>query len=171
MPVGQEACMQQNGAMNGNVSEHATAQTTEVPSTQPPPTAAAGAGRAVQHCFSEEILDNTVHFQIMDLGRQLYIWVGTGAAQMGSLAMASPLGTQTGTGRQMPPVAMLVKGANEDGSASLAQRLAARVGRPVAVAWSLPEEPPALGLVAERRLMRELQVLQLIADSRNLSMD
>lgn len=71
----------------------------------------------------------------------------------------------------MPPVAMLVKGANEGGSASLAQRLAARVGRPVAVAWSLPEEPPALGLVAERRLMRELQVLQLIAVSRNLSLD
>ena len=71
----------------------------------------------------------------------------------------------------MPPVAVLVRGANEGGSASLAQRLAARVGRPVAVAWSLPEDPPALSLVAERRLMRELQVLQLIADNRNLSLD
>ena len=88
--------MQQNGAINGVVSEHAAAQTTEVSSTQPPPAAAASASRAVQHCFSEEVLDNTLHFQIMDLGRQLYIWVGTGAAQMGSLAMASPLGAQTG---------------------------------------------------------------------------
>jgi hypothetical protein len=63
----------------------------------------------------------------------------------------------------MPPVATLVRGANEGGSASLAQRLAARAGCPVAVAWSLPEDPPALGLVVERRLMRELQTLQLIS--------
>ncbi len=47
----------------------------------------------MQHCFSEELLDSTVHFQVMDLGRQLYIWVGTSAAQMGSLCFASPTGT------------------------------------------------------------------------------
>lgn len=70
----------------------------------------------------------------------------------------------------MPPVATLLRGASEGSSASLAQRLAARMCRPVAVAWSLPEDPPALGLSVERRLMRELQLLHLLTESRALSL-
>ncbi|EIE23820.1 hypothetical protein COCSUDRAFT_83695 [Coccomyxa subellipsoidea C-169] len=150
----------QHSAMNGTASEHASKPSTySHDSEPPPPQAGAAAAALMQHCFSEELLDSTVHFQVMDLGRQLYIWVGTSAAQMGSLCFASPIGAARG----MPPVATLVRGANEGSSASLAQRLAKRAGRPVAVAWSLPEEPPAFGLVAERRLMRELQTLQLVS--------
>ena len=43
-----------------------------------------------QHCFSEDILDTTVHFQVLDLGRQLYVWAGTSDARMGPLCLASP---------------------------------------------------------------------------------
>lgn len=88
--------------MNGASSEHASAPLRDSPDTQAAPAssaaaAAAGVGGAgMHHCFSEEILDSAVHFQVMDLGRQLYIWVGTSAAQMGSLCFASPLGPTTG---------------------------------------------------------------------------
>jgi hypothetical protein len=43
----------------------------------------------VLHCFSEEILDTQVHFQVIDLGRQLYVWAGTGEARMGALCLAA----------------------------------------------------------------------------------
>ena len=53
-------------------------------------TAGGGAGDVQLHCFSEDILDTAVHFQVLDLGRQLYVWAGTGEARMGPLCLASP---------------------------------------------------------------------------------
>jgi hypothetical protein len=50
---------------------------------------------AVQQ-FTEDLLDVKVHFQIMDLGRQLFIWVGTDAATFGSLCLASSLMSHQG---------------------------------------------------------------------------
>lgn len=101
--MGHNPCTAQHGVMNGASSEHASAPLRDSPDTQAAPAssaaaAAAGVGGAagMQHCFSEEILDSAVHFQVMDLGRQLYICVGTSAAQMGSLCFASPLGPTTG---------------------------------------------------------------------------
>ena len=52
---------------------------------------AAPSAAAMQHCVSEQVLDASVHFQIVDLGRQLYVWVGTGDARMGSMCVASPV--------------------------------------------------------------------------------
>lgn len=46
---------------------------------------------AVQQ-FAEEIADVKVYFQIIELGRQLFIWVGTDAARMGSVCLASAPG-------------------------------------------------------------------------------
>ena len=41
-----------------------------------------------QRCFSEETPDATIYFQIVDLGRQLFIWIGAGGAKMNNLFMA-----------------------------------------------------------------------------------
>ncbi len=71
----------------------------------------------------------------------------------------------------MPPVTALLRGSGQDAGASLAQRLTARCGRSVAVAWSLPKEPAALGSQAERRLLQELQLLDLARDSRALGLE
>ena len=92
MSAGHDAYTAQHRAMNGASSNHASAPSLDTSDAQPASeAAAAAAGSGMQHCFSEEILDSAVHFQVMDLGRQLYIWVGTSAAQMGSLCFASPL--------------------------------------------------------------------------------
>ena len=71
---------------------------------------------------------------------------------------------------RMPSVTALVKGSGEDAGASLAQRLTARCGRSVAVAWNLPEEPEELGGQAVRRLLQELEVMDLIRGSNSLSL-
>lgn len=70
----------------------------------------------------------------------------------------------------MPSVTALVKGSGEDAGASLAQRLTQRCGRSVAVAWALPEEPADLGSQAARRLLQELQVMDLVKSSSSLSL-
>jgi hypothetical protein len=40
------------------------------------------------HCFSEQAPDATLHFQIIDLGLQLYIWVAVGGAKLQNMYLA-----------------------------------------------------------------------------------
>lgn len=42
-----------------------------------------------QSCFSESGPDGAVHFQIVNLGRQLYVWLSAGSTQLGNLSMAT----------------------------------------------------------------------------------
>ncbi len=42
-----------------------------------------------QRCFSEAGPDGVVHFQIVDLRRQLFVWVSVGSADLGNLCMAT----------------------------------------------------------------------------------
>lgn len=185
-----------------------------------------------QHSFSDEAHDTALHFQVVDLGRQLYVWVGGAGGTMGSLTLAAaPAGDGVGAGRagagvagpalpngrspacvaaegvhsgaapsgdpaapvsapaaaalpgpgpsrdapsaarpgrpaELPPATVLLRGggggAGEYGAgASLARRLALRMGRPVAVAWALPGGAPEVAAAAEARLLRELATLRL----------
>lgn len=40
------------------------------------------------HCFTEQAPDATIHFQIIDLGLQLYIWVAVGGAKLQNMYLA-----------------------------------------------------------------------------------
>lgn len=51
-----------------------------------------------QRCFCESGPDGAVYFQIVNLRRQLYVWLSAGSAQLGNLCMA----TQTRMVRTMP---------------------------------------------------------------------
>lgn len=42
------------------------------------------------HCFSEECDDVPVHFQLLLLAQQVYIWVALGAPRLGNLTLAMP---------------------------------------------------------------------------------
>lgn len=42
-----------------------------------------------QRCFSESGPDGAVYFQIVNLRRQLYVWLSAGSAQLGNLCMAT----------------------------------------------------------------------------------
>jgi hypothetical protein len=47
-----------------------------------------GSLRSRIHCFTEQAPDATIHFQIMDLGLQLYIWVAVGGAKLQNMYLA-----------------------------------------------------------------------------------
>lgn len=68
----------------------------------------------------------------------------------------------------MPPVATLVRGSADSAAASVAQRLARKTGRSIAVAWALPTQPPTLNVLAERRIVEQLTANGLV--ERNLAM-
>ncbi|KAI8474400.1 MAG: hypothetical protein J3K34DRAFT_130669 [Monoraphidium minutum] len=119
--------------------------------------AAAGAGAAAApgcsvRCFSEVTpSDGRLDFQIIDLGRQLYVWVAAGGAKFGNLSFS----IQT-PGQAAPSTAVLVRGGAGSSADALSQRLAMRLKRPVLCSCNLPADNPLLQVVAERRLLKEL---------------
>jgi len=44
--------------------------------------------RARVHCFTEGAPDATIHIQLIDLGLQLYVWVGVGGAKFQNMYLA-----------------------------------------------------------------------------------
>lgn len=40
--------------------------------------------------FTEVLADTPVHFQLLDLGQQLLVWIGTGGARLENLSVAMP---------------------------------------------------------------------------------
>lgn len=39
-------------------------------------------------CFTEVTPEAAIHFQVVDLGRQIYVWIGVGTAKLGELYFA-----------------------------------------------------------------------------------
>ena len=118
-------------------------------------------GSMRSHSFSGDCLDLRVHFHVLDLGRQLYIWVGTGsaaqAARMDNLAVAMPA---LATSAAVPPASSsLVRGPGDEVAAGLSRKLVQKLHKPVALSWSLPAADPLQTAWAQRELMTHLQQL------------
>ncbi|GIL75529.1 hypothetical protein Vretifemale_5306, partial [Volvox reticuliferus] len=103
--------------------------------------------------------DAALHFQILDLGRQYYIWVSAMGPKLGSLYLAIKTPAD-----KTPAVASLLTAniAGDEGPA-MAQRLALKLGKSVVCSCNLPQNAPLLQAVAERRLMQELQAMEMEA--------
>ena len=135
-------------------------------SEQPAAAAAASPSPPMQHhTFTDTCLDVPVHFQILNLSRQLYIWVGTGsaaqAADFTNLALALP---QPAASPAAPPAATsLVRGPGDDQATGIAQKLVRKVRMPVALSWSLPAGDAMQTAWAQRKLGEYLQQLGFIA--------
>ena len=59
-------------------------------------------GPMQQRCFTEELAGVKACFQLVDLGRQIYVWAGTNSGAMGCMCLASPpspTGSHAGHGR------------------------------------------------------------------------
>ena len=127
---------------------------------QQQPTTTSSAGIRC-HSFQGQCMDLPVHFQVLDLGRQLYVWVGTGsaaqAASMDNLALAMPpLASPAG----LPPAASsLVRGTGDELALGLSRKLAQKLRLPVAVSWCLPAADPLQVAWAQRELLSHLQGL------------
>ncbi|KAH9606007.1 hypothetical protein KSS87_009492, partial [Heliosperma pusillum] len=69
-------------------------------------------------CFTEVFDEATVHFQIMRLNKQIYVWIGCDSAKMGSLYAAAPTRPHNEVS-----VASLLAGTSDNTGAGIARRL------------------------------------------------
>mmetsp|Transcript_2359 Transcript_2359/g.4795 ORF Transcript_2359/g.4795 Transcript_2359/m.4795 type:complete len:138 (-) Transcript_2359:220-633(-) len=100
--------------------------------------------------FTENAVDTIIHFQVLELVDQLYVWIGAGGARMESLH------TAMNTKYDNLPVVATHFGDNTSDGAALAQRLSMRLGKVVSVSSSLPPGTPLMQAMAEKRLIEEL---------------
>lgn len=106
------------------------------------------------HCFSAEVQDGILHFQILRLEQQLYIWVGCNSAKFGQLYASLPTPFD-----RTPSLATLIGGAADSAGASIARRLVLKTGWSIVLACNLPKNSPNLEAQAEKRLLQELKTL------------
>mmetsp|Transcript_47732 Transcript_47732/g.91236 ORF Transcript_47732/g.91236 Transcript_47732/m.91236 type:complete len:139 (+) Transcript_47732:168-584(+) len=107
--------------------------------------------------WTDTSTDTPLHFQVLHLEDQLLVWIGAGHnASLDNLHMA--LQTRQ---EKLPSTTTLFgdRGVNGDSSA-LAQRLAMRSGKAVALSCSLPPGAPLLQVVAEKCLMAAVAPLK-----------
>lgn len=102
------------------------------------------------HTFSDTLLDQKVHFQILKMTDSLYVWIGT-SPEMGALAVA--MSTKYDP---VPSVVNLMGNKADLSSTTLAQRLAKKTNKQCFVSYNIPTENMLLGLV-EQRINQEMK--------------
>ncbi|KAL6749888.1 hypothetical protein V8C86DRAFT_2828868 [Haematococcus lacustris] len=107
-----------------------------------------------QRCFTECLPEATVHFQLIDMGRQLYIWAGVGRPSLSAMCMAikTPMTSP-------PAVATLMDAGASNNGHCVAARLTMKAHKPVLCSWNIPSNNPILEAFAEKRLKAELAVM------------
>lgn len=124
-------------------------------------------GSVVEHVFTVDAPGATLHFQIVQLCEQLYVWVGAGQRGErpghGELAMA--IKTRMS---DMPVVTTLPLGGGGGDSLQadcvsnqMAQRLAKRTGKCVVASCNIPAELQVLQVFAEKALLAKIKELEL----------
>ncbi|KAL9229134.1 hypothetical protein vseg_004635 [Gypsophila vaccaria] len=102
-------------------------------------------------CFTEVFDEAVVHFQIMRLNKQIYVWIGCNSTKMGSLYAAAPTRPPTEVS-----VASLLGGTSDNTGSSLARRLVLRTGLNIVLACNLPKNNSMLEISAEKKLAEKL---------------
>lgn len=105
-------------------------------------------------CFTEESHDVTLHFQIISLTKQIYIWIGCNSAKLGHLYA----GAATRPNNTASVTSLLGGGADSTG-AGIARRLVLRTGLNIILACNIPKNSPMLEALAERLLIQKLNSL------------
>ncbi|XP_070536137.1 proteasome assembly chaperone 4-like [Ptychodera flava] len=100
--------------------------------------------------FSERLLQQLVHFHALKLTDSVFLWIGTGTANLSSLAVA-----MTTKFDNIPASASLLGETSDTPSMSLAQKLAKKTGKQIFVSYNLQTDPMLLPLV-EKRLIEEI---------------
>lgn len=108
-------------------------------------------------CFTEELNDGLLHFQIINFQKQIYVWIGYNTAKFGHLYAAAP----TRPNNSVSVTSLLGGGADNSGL-GIARRLALKTGLNIVVACNLPKDDHVLEAGVERKLVEKLKVLGLI---------
>lgn len=102
------------------------------------------------HSFSDTLLDQIVHFQVLRMKDSLYIWIGS-SPELSSLAVAMCTRYDS-----VPSVANLLGSKADLNSSTLAQRLAKKTKKQCFVSYNVPTENMLLSLV-EQRINQEIK--------------
>ncbi|KAH6757929.1 proteasome assembly chaperone [Perilla frutescens var. hirtella] len=114
--------------------------------------AAAGDDGIQLTCFSEESDgDVLLHYQIIRLQKQIYVWIGCNSASLGHLYAAVPTRPSNAIG-----VTSLIGGASDNTGFGIARRLVLKTGLNVVLACNLPKNNPLLEANAEKKLVQKL---------------
>lgn len=104
------------------------------------------------HNFSEQLMEQAIHFHVMKLKGGFFLWVGT-APVLSNLAMSMCSRFDS------TPLSTLVMGDPSDPSPNtLAQRLSKRTKKQVFVSYNLPGCQSQLSLLVEERIKKELEL-------------
>ncbi|CAH9079451.1 unnamed protein product [Cuscuta epithymum] len=103
-------------------------------------------------CFSEVSHDGVdLHFQIIRLLKQIYVWIGCNTAKFGHLYAAGPTCPNDAVS-----VACLLGGSSDNTGSGIARRLVLKTGLNIIVACNIPKNSPMLEAEAEKKLMEKL---------------
>ncbi|XP_073013054.1 uncharacterized protein [Typha latifolia] len=108
-------------------------------------------------CFTEDLHDVTLHFQIIKLVKQIYVWVGCNTAKFGHLYAAATTRPNNTVG-----VTPILGGSADNTGSSIARRLVLKTGLNIVLACNIPKDSPMLEAAAERKLIEKLRILGYI---------
>ncbi|XP_042939698.1 uncharacterized protein LOC122274743 isoform X1 [Carya illinoinensis] len=143
-----------------------------------------GAGLEIT-CFSDVFNDVPLHFQILRLPKQIYVWIGCSSAKLGNLYAAAPtrpLPTDDHTEldahfmlinynhhnltlcfaiwrlkqKDTVSVTSILGGTSDNAGTGIARRLVLKTGLNVILASNIPKNSPMLQAEAEKLLVQKL---------------
>ncbi|KAG6668315.1 proteasome assembly chaperone 4 isoform X2 [Carya illinoinensis] len=109
-----------------------------------------GAGLEIT-CFSDVFNDVPLHFQILRLPKQIYVWIGCSSAKLGNLYAAAPTRP-----KDTVSVTSILGGTSDNAGTGIARRLVLKTGLNVILASNIPKNSPMLQAEAEKLLVQKL---------------
>ncbi|KAJ6805838.1 proteasome assembly chaperone 4 [Iris pallida] len=103
-------------------------------------------------CFTEDLQDTVLHFQIIRLPKQIYVWIGCNSVKFGHLYAGASTRPNNMVG-----VTALLGGTSDNTGSSIARRLVLKTGLSVVLACNIPKDSPMLEAAAERKLLEKLR--------------
>ncbi|URE26053.1 hypothetical protein MUK42_18112 [Musa troglodytarum] len=93
-------------------------------------------------CFTEDLHDVTLHFQIIKLAKQIFVWIGCNTAKFGHLYAAAI--TRPNDQAAVTPI---LGGTSDNTGSGIARRLVLKTGLNIIVACNIPKDSPMLEAV------------------------
>ncbi|KAE8670350.1 putative inactive serine/threonine-protein kinase lvsG-like [Hibiscus syriacus] len=116
--------------------------------------ASEAAGGVQVTTFTELIDEVTLHFQIIRLAKQIYVWIGSDSAKLGNLYAAAPTRPNNSVS-----VTSIIGGASDNTGSGIARRLVLKTGLNIILACNIPKNNPMLEANAEKKLIEKLLTL------------
>ncbi|KAK6913622.1 Proteasome assembly chaperone 4 [Dillenia turbinata] len=112
-------------------------------------------------CFSHVVDDVLLHFQIIRLHKQIYVWIGCNCAKLGHLYAAA-----TTRPSNRVSVTSILGGTSDNSGSGIARRLVLKTGLNIVLACNIPKNSPMLEAAAEKKLIEKLiWILRSLSDA------